>query len=82
MSLLHYLKFLLFHATGLLAILALLAGGAWISYGLLAILLIFTLGDALGGDDTSTPLYRYPALLTLQLWTALPLLATLLFVAA
>ncbi len=81
MSLLHYLKFLLFHATGLLAILALLAGGAWISYGLLAILLIFTLGDALGGDDTSTPLYRYPALLTLQLWTALPLLASLLFVA-
>lgn len=47
MSLLHYLKFLLFHATGLLAILALLAGGAWISYGLLVILLIFTLGDAL-----------------------------------
>ena len=36
--------------------------------------LLDSLGDALGGDDTSTPTYTRPGLLTAQLWFALPLL--------
>ncbi|WAC44057.1 alkane 1-monooxygenase [Pseudomonas sp. SL4(2022)] len=79
MNLLHYLKYFLFHAVGLLSVIAILAGGAWITFGLLAILVIYVLGDALCGDDTSTPDFKYPAILTFQLWLALPLLSVIVF---
>ena len=39
MTPLHYLKFSLFHLVGLFALLALLAGGIFISLGLLAVVL-------------------------------------------
>ncbi|AOE85236.1 alkane 1-monooxygenase [Pseudomonas sp. TCU-HL1] len=79
MNALHYLKYFLFHAVGLLAAGAILAGGAWISYGLLAIVVIYVLGDAICGDDTSTPQFNHPGILTVQLWLALPLLAFIVF---
>jgi alkane 1-monooxygenase len=39
------------------------------------------LGDAVCGDDTSTPRFRYPQILTAQLWLALPLLSAIVFAA-
>lgn len=79
--LLDYLKFALFHGVGLSSAAALAAGGAWISACLLAVLLLYTVGDALCGDDLRTPEYRHPGLLTLQLWLALPLLMLIVFIA-
>jgi hypothetical protein len=81
MNALHYLKYFLFHATGLLAATAILAGGAWVSAGLLVILAIYIIGDAVSGDDTSTPQFAYPSILTVQLWLALPLLSFIVFAA-
>jgi len=76
---LHYLKFFLFHGVGLLSVVAILAGGPLISAGLLSILALYMVGDALCGDDTSTPTYRHPWVLTAQLWLALPLLSFIVF---
>lgn len=81
MNLLHYLKYFLFHAIGLISVTAILAGGAFITGGLLLILALYILGDAVAGDDTSTPSFKYPGILTVQLWMALPLLALIVFAA-
>lgn len=78
---LDYLKYFLFHAVGLFAFAALLAGGAKITAGLLGVLAIYMLGDALSGDDTTTPVFRHPGILTAQLWLALPLLSLIVFAA-
>lgn len=78
---LHYAKFFLFHGVGLLSVVALLAGGRFVTYGLAAILALYMVGDAVGGDDTSTPTYRHPGILTAQLWLALPLLSLIVFAA-
>lgn len=75
----HYAKYFMFHLLALLAVVVLFAGGPFITIGLLAVLTFYVLGDIYGGDDTSTPTYRYPGLLTLQLWLALPLLALIMF---
>jgi len=79
MNALHYLKYFLFHVIGLLAVAAILAGGVWVSIGLLVVLAIYLIGDAACGDDTSTPQFDYPGILTAQLWLALPLLAFIVF---
>lgn len=81
MIFLHYLKFSLFHFVGLFALLALLAGGIYISLGLLVILLFYVLGDGFLGDDLSVPTFNHPGILTVQLWLALPLLAAIVFAA-
>jgi len=81
MSILHYLKYFLFHLIGLFSLLTLLAGGGYISAGLIGILLLYVLGDALCGEDTATPHFRFPGILTFQLWLALPLLALIVFTA-
>jgi alkane 1-monooxygenase len=78
---LHYLKFFLFHAIGLVSLAALHAGGTATTIGLLAVLAVYILGDAIGGDDLSTPKYRHPRVLTFQLWLALPLLAAIVYTA-
>ena len=78
-DILHYAKYSLFHVVGLLALTATLAGGSLISAGLLSVLALYMIGDAISGDDTSTPSYRYPRILTAQLWLALPLLALIVF---
>ncbi len=78
---LDYLKFFTFHGVGLWALFALIRGEAWTTVGLLSVLGLYVLGDALLGDDTSTPRFLHPKILTVQLWLALPLLATIVFAA-
>jgi alkane 1-monooxygenase len=78
---LDYLKFSLFHAVGLFAVAGLWAGGPRVTGGLLLVVAFYLVGDAIGGDDTSTPRYTHPAILTVQLWLALPLLGLILFAA-
>jgi NAD(P)H-flavin reductase/ferredoxin len=78
---LHYLKFFMFHAVGLLALAATLFGGAHVPVALAAVLALYMVGDAVAGDDTSTPRFKYPQVLTAQLWLALPLLASIVFAA-
>jgi NAD(P)H-flavin reductase/ferredoxin len=75
----HYLKFFAFHVVGLLAMTAVFGGGRVATAGLLTVLALYMLGDAISGDDTSTPNFRYPGILTAQLWLALPLLAAIVF---
>lgn len=77
MKLLHYLKYFLFQLIGLTALAALLAGGSWISAGLAFVLTLYIVGDAISGDDTSTPTLEWSGLLTFQLWLALPLLVAI-----
>ncbi|MFA9216161.1 MAG: alkane 1-monooxygenase [Sphingomonadaceae bacterium] len=79
MNALHYLKFFLFHLIGLFTLATLLAGGPYITAGLLAVLAVYLIGDAICGDDTATPHYAHPGILTFQLWLALPLLALIVF---
>jgi len=76
-----YMKYFTFHAIALLSVVALLAGGGFLTAGLLAVLAIYVLGDAIGGDDTSTPRFLRPGVLTAQLWMALPLLSLIVFCA-
>ncbi len=76
-----YAKYFLFHGIGLFSLIALLAGSWYGTAGLLAVLAFYILGDALAGDDTSTPQLRHNWLLTAQLWLALPLLTTIVFTA-
>lgn len=75
----HTMKFFLFHLVGLLAIASLVAGGWKTVVGLVLVLALYVVGDAVSGDDTSTPTFRHPRLLTAQLWLALPLLGLLVF---
>lgn len=77
----HYLKYFAFHFIGLLAISAIFGGGTVASWGLLTVLALYMLGDAVCGDDTSTPQFNHPGILTVQLWLALPLLSTIVFAA-
>jgi len=74
-----YLKFFVFHAMGLASAAALLAGGIYTTLGLLAIIATYVGGDAVLGADTSTPNFRKPWILTVQLWLALPLLMFIVF---
>lgn len=79
MSVLHYLKYFLFHLIGLIAVAALLAGGSYVTAGLLGVLVVYMIGDGICGNDTSTPTFKHPKILTVQLWMALPLLALIVF---
>ena len=76
---LHYVKYSLFHLVGLFAAATLVAGGRYTTLGLLAVLAMYLVGDAISGDDTSTPHFRRPGVLTAQLWLALPLLVLIVF---
>ncbi|MFN7212658.1 MAG: fatty acid desaturase [Lysobacteraceae bacterium] len=76
-----YAKFALFHAIGLASVVAIAMGGTWTAWGLLAIVGAYVLGDALLGDDLSVPAYRHPGRFTALLWSALPLVALVVFVA-
>ncbi len=76
---LHYLKYFLLHGVGLLSIAAILAGGHYVTVGLVLVLALYIIGDVCLGDDTSTPNFKYPQILTAQLWLALPLLALIVF---
>ena len=74
-----YLRYVLFHAVGLLMAAALVAGGVWITVALVGVVVAYVVGDAVVGDDLSTPHFTRPAWLTAQLWMALPLLAAIVF---
>src|SRR5262249_51211174 len=78
---LHYLKYFAFHGIGLLAASAIFGGGRIATSGLLTVLLLYMLGDAILGDDTSPPRFKSPQILTTQLWLALPLLSLIVFAA-
>ncbi|MEO0322533.1 MAG: fatty acid desaturase [Myxococcota bacterium] len=80
-GLLDYLKFFGLHAVGLMAAFALFAGGGIRSGVLFGVIAFYVLADGLLGDDTRAPRYRYPGVLTAQLWAALPLLALIVFAA-
>ena len=75
----HYLKYFLFHGIGLLAAAAMFLGDGWIIYGLATIFGGYILLDAILGDDDSTPTFKHPQILTVQLWLALPLLSLITF---
>lgn len=81
MNILHYLKFCLFQVVGLISATAILAGGHYMSGGLLLVLVVYIVGDAVCGDDTSTPEFKHQGILTAQLWMALPLLALIVLAA-
>jgi NAD(P)H-flavin reductase/ferredoxin len=78
-GLFHYLKYFAFHFIGLLAALAIFGGGMLATAGLLTVLVLYMLGDALCGDDLSTPSFKRPEILTVQLWLALPFLSLIVF---
>ncbi len=78
---LHYAKFMLFHGLGLFALLAILTGGTFVTWGLLSVVTLYILGDAILGDDTSTPKLEHGHVLTGALWLALPLLVAIVFTA-
>jgi NAD(P)H-flavin reductase/ferredoxin len=80
-DLLHYAKYSSFHAVGLFSAASLLAGGPFITAGLLVVLAAYLIGDAVCGDDTSTPEFRHAGVLTAQLWLALPLLSLIVLAA-
>lgn len=80
-NVLHYLKYFLFHALGLFAIAAIFAGGRYVTEELLAALAFSIIGDAVFGDDTSTPTFAHPGVLTAQLWLALPFMMLTFFAA-
>src|SRR5699024_2571393 len=74
-----YFKFFLFHLTGLVSAFAFFAGNVYIVWVLVGINVFYLLGDAFGGEDTSTPTYHHPWVLTAQLWMALPILCLIMF---
>lgn len=76
---LDYLKYFLFHLVALLSAAAIVTGGSTITIVLLAVFVIYTLGDEWSGDDTTTPRFTHPEVLTFQLWLALPLLVMIVF---
>ena len=79
-NLFHYLKFSLFHLLTLLAIISISMGNIWIVVGFLLVSGFIVLGDALLGDDVSTPSLEHKSFLDFQLFASLPLLMMLAFV--
>ena len=69
----HYLKFFSYYLLAVFALFCLLAGEYWVVFGYIGFVSFFVLGDALFGDDFSTPDYRFPQILTATLWLALPI---------
>jgi NAD(P)H-flavin reductase/ferredoxin len=78
---LHYLKYFLFVGVSLVALAGILLGGSYIGAALAATLSFYLIGDAISGDDTSTPVFEHPGLMTAQVWLALPMLAMIVLAA-
>lgn len=76
-----YLKFTLFYLLGIVTIIAILLGQQWVTIGYACLTIFTILGDLIFGDDTSTPEYQHLFVLRVQLWFALPLVASLLVAA-
>jgi len=80
MNSLHYLKYSMFHIVSLIALVSPLLGIYAIAPALV-IGVLYLIGDVVLGDDTTTPKFKYPAILTFQLWIALPMLCAIMFTA-
>jgi alkane 1-monooxygenase len=65
---------------GLITIILISLGGWYTSLGFALFIVVYVGGDMLLGDDISEPEYKYPRLLTWQLWLALPIICLLVFV--
>ena len=57
----HYLKYFLFHVVGLAALASLVAGGSWTTAGLLAVLAVYFVGDAIWATTPRRPTSSTPA---------------------
>ncbi|MBY6094102.1 alkane 1-monooxygenase [Ferrimonas balearica] len=66
----HYLKFSLVYLLALPQCIGVLLGGPWLMLGLGTIGVVLVVGDALLGDDTSTPDFRHPGWLNAMLYCA------------
>ena len=75
-----YLKFMSFHIMGLSIAFLVSFGEGYISLAALGWLGVFVVADLLFGDDVSEPKYKYPSILTWQLWLALPMMFLVTFV--
>jgi alkane 1-monooxygenase len=69
----HYLKFFHYFITILIGSVCLLFGGHFIWLGFMLFVGIYVFGDALLGDDLSTPVLSHTRLLNALLYSALPL---------
>lgn len=68
-------KYLKFYITPMLFVLLVplaFMGGMWLWFPVVAISLIMVVGDAITGNDYSTPQYKYPILLNIPLYLTLP----------
>ena len=74
----HYIKYYITPAVTLSILAGILLGGhwMWLGFGVLCVVVIG--GDALLGEDSSTPKYTYPQLIELPLHLALPTITILL----
>ncbi|OUS24598.1 alkane 1-monooxygenase [Gammaproteobacteria bacterium 45_16_T64] len=70
----HYLKYTLFHFLTVPLMIGFTLGGSGLYLGFICAAGIVVLGDILLGDDESTPKFNKSGLLTIQLWTSLPLI--------
>lgn len=77
---LDYAKYAMFYVVTLVSIASLVLGGVGTTAGLLGVVAFYVLGDAWSGDDTTTPEYTRPGVLTALLWGALPAMVSLAFV--
>ncbi len=75
----HYTKYLLIHLVAVGFLISLLVGGVGPTVGVLVLMSFVVFGDLLGGNDTATPKFKTPGLLTIQLWLTLPLVLATVF---
>lgn len=78
-GILQYLKYFSFHAIGLFSVVSALFDGSNVTTATFGVLAFYLLGDAIFGEDTSSPRFKHPRVLTAQLWLALPLLTLIVF---
>ncbi len=75
----HYLKYTLFHLLVLPLMFGLTMGGNALYLGFFVAVFFIVIGDALFGDDESTPVYKHKWILTFQLYLSLPLVIAINF---
>jgi len=80
--LLHYLKFFHYYLIALLSCICLLLADGFIYVGFIIFVCIYTVGDAVLGEDLTTPKLPNKLLINLMLYSALPLSIVILTIAA
>jgi len=78
---LHYIKFFHYFLSILIGCVFMIFGGHFIWLGFLLFVGTYVIGDAVLGDDFSTPNLQYSKLLTALLYAALPLAIFVLAIA-